>query len=68
VADRSDATTGQKLWLESRCTVWRPSFSSLSWFTYASGVIKWNGVFNPMKLAIRPMKDVQLNVSTFHTG
>ena len=29
---------------------------------------KWNGVFNPMKLAMRPMKEVQLNVSTFHTG
>ena len=50
------------------CAVSRPPFSSLSWFTYCSGICKWNGVLRPMKLAMRPMKAVQLVVSAFQSG
>jgi hypothetical protein len=35
---------------------------------YSSGFNKWNGAFKPIKLAIRPMKLVQLVVPAFHTG
>jgi len=53
---------------DDRCTTWRPPFITLRLFTYASGRCQRLGTFNPIKLAMLPINEVQLDISAFQTG
>jgi hypothetical protein len=53
---------------DERWTVSIPPFIVLRRLTYSSGRVQRRGTFNPIKLAMLPMNDVQLDVSAFQTG
>lgn len=64
----SGTTTSASYCPDERWTVWIPSFIVLRRLTYSSGRVQRTGTFNPIKLAMLPMNDVQLDVSAFQTG
>jgi hypothetical protein len=62
------STTSASYCSGARWTIWRPPFISLRLLMYSSGRSQRTGTFNPIKSAMLPINDVQLDISALQTG
>ena len=64
----SSFTTTTSYCSGERRTIWIPPFIFLRSLTYSSGRSQRTGTYNPIKSAMLPINDVQLDISALQTG